>query len=144
ITYGQLDVGFGAEASIALFVLMGIADGTFLVTASYRTAVPVPAVATVDFNGDRKIDLDVATNLSRVSILLGNGDGTFQPHVDIAVPVPGAGPITTGDFNKDGKLDLAVSIFNTVAILLGNGDGTFRAPIEFPVGGGPSGLTTAD
>src|SRR5207237_49413 len=61
-----------------------------------------------------------------VSVLLGNGDGTFQP----ARPYPvGSAPhsLTLGDFNGDGRLDLATanSTGNSVAVLLGNGDGSF-------------------
>ena len=63
-----------------------------------------------------------------VSVLLGNGDGTFQAHVDYPT---GQAPtsVTIGDFNGDGKLDLAVinQDDNTVSILLGNGDGTFES-----------------
>ena len=66
-----------------------------------------------------------------VSVLLGNGDGTFRSHVDY--PVPGAGSVEVADFNGDGKLDVAVATFQPmVYILLGNGDGTFQAPLSFP------------
>jgi hypothetical protein len=61
-----------------------------------------------DFNGDGKVDLAV-TNLdtSQVSVLLGNGDGTFQDPVDwttLASPYS----LAIGDFNSDGSLDIAV------------------------------------
>jgi hypothetical protein len=60
-------------------------------------------------------------------VLLGNGDGTFQAHVDHAT---GNGPanLLSTDFNGDGKLDLAVtnSVDNTVSVLLGKGNGTFQ------------------
>jgi type II secretory pathway component GspD/PulD (secretin) len=86
-------------------------------------------VATADFNGDGKLDLAVTNQGdATVSILLGNGDGTFGAQGTVTT---GAGPsaIAAGDFNADGKLDLAVANFtdNTISILLGNGDGTFSA-----------------
>ena len=70
-----------------------------------------------------------------MSVLLGNGDGTFQDQVTYAVgPLPAA--LVTGDFNGDGRTDLAVANYddNDVSILLGNGDGTFQNQVTYPVG----------
>src|SRR4029077_4136785 len=96
-----------------------------------------------DFNGDGKPDLVVAnSSSSNVSILLGNGDGTFQAAK--SVDVGGADPtsIAVADLNRDGKLDLVVAIpgnipapattfptctQSSVNLLLGNGNGTFQA-----------------
>src|SRR6266568_3265685 len=102
-----------------------------------------------DFNGDGKPDLAVANFGDwNVYVLLGNGDGTFQ--VARSVYFNGGGArfwyIAEGDFNGDGKLDLAVTDYsnNNVSVLLGNGDGTFQAPRTFPVGNGPAGVAVAD
>ena len=77
--------------------------------------------------------------------MLGNGDGTFQTHVDYAV---GSEPtsVVIADFNGDGKLDLAVSNFhsNTVSILLGNGNGTFKAAVGYSTGNGPISVGVGD
>ncbi len=79
--------------------------------ADFAAGVGPRSLVTGDFNGDGKLDLAVAgPSTGTVSILLGNGDGTFQPHVDYGtgnVPVW----VTTGDFNGDGKLDLAIPDF---------------------------------
>ena len=94
-----------------------------------------------DFTGDGHLDLAVANSGSNtVSVLLGNGDGTFQPQVTYAVgQVPQA--LVAGDFTGDGHLDLAVanSGDNTVSVLLGNGDGTFQPQVTYAVGSGSAG-----
>src|SRR5438094_2892617 len=89
-------------------------------------AIPSGAIISrvADFNGDGKLDLAVTPwNFSDVvSILLGNGDGTFQAPVEFAT---GSDPfgLAAGDFNDDGRLDLAVANFfggwpATVSVLL--------------------------
>src|SRR5579864_1224920 len=95
--------------------------------------------------GDGKTDLAVACIPSgSVSILLGNGDGTFQPAVNYN---PGAWPLSlaAGDFNGDGKLDLATADTDGISIFLGKGDGTFRhAPVDFAPGGSPLFVAVGD
>ena len=104
------------------------------------------AITQGDFNGDGKTDLAVANYGSNtVSVLLGNGNGTFQSAVDYAV---GTGPrgVVAGDFNNDGKMDLAAASqgSNTFSVLLGNGDGTFRAALNYSTGQQPTSITTGD
>ena len=78
------------------------------------------------------------------SVLLGNGDGTFQG----AIPFPtavGANSVVIGDFNGDDKLDLAVGTSNKqVSVLLGNGDGTFQNHKEYSIGANAVIVATAD
>lgn len=109
-----------------------------------------PTVAVGDFDGDGKLDIAVANSGSgNVSILLGNGDGTFQAAVNFDA---GAGPqeIATGDFNGDHKLDLAVLLVGDAtngpgfSVLLGNGDGTFQGPHFLPLEGMAAGMAVVD
>jgi hypothetical protein len=87
-------------------------------------------VVTGDFNGDGKSDLAVANSGNDVSILLGNGDGTFQPAVNYAVENPVS--VAVGDFNQDHRLDLAVASGpSEVSVLLGNGDGSFQPAVHY-------------
>ena len=99
-----------------------------------------------DFTGDGRTDLAVANSGSNdVSVLLGNGDGTFQPQVTYAVGT-GHDALVAGDFTGDGRTDLAVANYgsNDVSVLLGNGDGTFRNQVTYAVGTGPDALVAGD
>ena len=108
-----------------------------------------------DFNADGKLDVVMASSgvnanssqVSGVTVSLGNGDGTFTLASGSPIPLgQSLSAIVTADFNGDGKLDLAVtdSVGNAVLILLGNGDGTFGAPTTIAVGNGPDAIIAAD
>lgn len=121
---------------------------------SKLTNIPVDAnpafVAVADFNKDGNPDLVVAAlGGDSVSILLGKGDGTFQlPIIISRVISSGPNSIAVGDYNGDGKLDLAVanggSTPGTVSIFLGNGDGTFQPSHDITVGPGPQAIIAGD
>jgi subtilase family serine protease len=106
------------------------------------------SIAVGDFNGDGIPDLAVANSYNNtLTILLGNGDGTFT--ASASQPQTGNYPlaIAVGDFNGDGKADLAVTNDNSssVTILLGNGDGTFTAASLSPsTGNGPDSIAVGD
>jgi CSLREA domain-containing protein len=122
-----------------VMVFLGNGDGTFTYKSSPQTDIYPVSVAVGDFNGDGIPDLAVTSQCGAtgdcsqssgvVTILLGNGDGTFTPTTGGPITV-GLNPafVTTGDFNGDGNIDLAISNLDsqTVTILLGNGDGTFK------------------
>ena len=100
-----------------------------------------------DFNNDHKLDLVVAIYDDRVSdtILLGNGNGTFQNAV-IYSTGSASFSVAAGDFDNDNKLDLALiaTLKNNVNILLGNGNGTFQYATTYPVGDFPMFVLTGD
>ena len=126
--------------STAVSVLLGNADGTFDAPKIYVVStLPLSSITAGDFNGDGKADLVLATGFgtgSAVIVLLGNGDGTFQPALTYSIDSPAS--IGLGDFNGDGKTDLVITSWNTfsVSVALGNGDGTFQpaVPCTFPQG----------
>jgi uncharacterized protein (DUF2141 family) len=117
--------------------------------ADFATGVGPEALAVGDFRGNGMMDVVAGNTQSAantVSVLLGNGNGTFATHVDYAA---GGAPISVavGDFNGDGKLDIAVLYGPSnahVSILLGNGDGTFRPFISTTAGAGGNSIAVGD
>src|SRR5271157_3092581 len=110
------------------------------------TGIEPGAIVAGDFTGDGHTDLAIANLGSNdVSVLLGNGDGTFQKPVQYATGTePSA--LVTGDFNRDGRTDLAVTNQGSddVSVLLGNGDGTFQDQKTYPVGSAPVSVVAGD
>jgi Ca2+-binding RTX toxin-like protein len=99
-----------------------------------------------DFNEDGKLDLVlVSFSSNNVSILLGNGTGSFGTSTNFAV---GNTPVSVnvGDFNKDNHLDIVAtnSNENNVSVLLGNGNGSFNSQTKFAVGNRPYSVTVGD
>jgi hypothetical protein len=133
----------GGGTSNVAFVQITRPTFSVALSTKYVRAGSSPASVVVgNFNGDGKLDLVVANaGSNNVSMLLGNGDGTFKPALNSGVPGPGA--LAVGDFNGDSKLDLAVTNAG-VSILLGNGDGAFRAPVNYATGNSPSSVAVGD
>ncbi len=112
----------------------------------FQTGIGPRSVAIGDLNGDGKLDLAVANDSTNtVSVLLGDGDGTFKTKRDYDT---GSDPssIAIGDLNGDGKPDLAVANEGsaTVSVLLGNGDGTFGAKTDYDTGIAPYSVAIGD
>jgi hypothetical protein len=119
----------------------------FLAPQAFDTGDRPVSVAVGDFRHNGILDLAVANealdpSTPSVSVLLGNGDGTFRPAVNYAVRYPGS--VAVGDFRHNGILDLAVVFYGGVSILLGNGDGTFQAPVDYATAYGADTLAVGD
>ncbi len=113
-----------------IYVFMGSGDGTFRTPVSYPAGSSPAAVTIEDLNHDGKLDLIVAgfqyppqpVLTNGVSVLLGNGDGTFRAAV--SSPSRGSLSIAAGDFDGDGNMDI---VLGNGDVQRGNGDGTFAA-----------------
>jgi hypothetical protein len=146
---GKLDLFAGSSGNVGGGVATGIAflgngAGHFLQQPAFESGGDFPGApaAAADLNGDGILDIIFSSEIGgqyTTFIYLGNGDGSFtrKTSMDIGFTV---GAVDIGDFNHDGKLDLAIqSTLNSggVSIFLGNGDGTFHSPSSFPGSGGP-------
>lgn len=139
-----------ATATFDLTVTDGnacVAGSSFSPSTNFGVGTNPYGVTVGDFNGDGKQDLAAANfSLANVTILLGNGTGGFQEAVGSPIGV-GANPeySTVGDFNGDGKQDLAVANAGTsnVTILMGSGNGGFVEAPGSPVGAGTSARSVA-
>ena len=153
---GKLDLVVpNTNADTALFhpdtvsVLLGNGDGTFQSPNAFATADAPFSVAIADLNGDGKPDLalgNIDTSLvDTLSVLLGNGDGTFQAPQNSPMGVTPYS-VVAGDFNEDGIPDLAAAnlLDDTVSVRLGNGDGTFQPRATFATGDIPASVAVAD
>src|SRR5262245_38226633 len=131
---------------------------SFLPPVTFPVGVDPRAVTVADFNRDGKPDLAVvnggpfsSTSQSSVSVLLGNGSGSFQPAVTTPVLNGGAGlPVAAGDFNGDGLPDVALTTSGNganpaVEVLLGKGDGSFQTNhLILPIGSSSLSVAAGD
>jgi Bacterial Ig-like domain/FG-GAP-like repeat/Bacterial Ig domain len=148
---GKADLAVANSAYVS--VLLGNGAGSFHAAQSFDISSSANQIITADFDGDGKADLattDLGTELAccpgGVSVFLGNGDGSFQnPRRPLRLAL--AFSVNSGDFNGDGKADLAATGYlssGEVSVALGRGDGTFQAQQDFAVGASPTAVTSAD
>jgi hypothetical protein len=130
-------------------ILLGNGDGTL------RSAVLIPlgqqvptSVAAADVNGDGKSDvvitgcgianltLDTCDNRDTYDVLLGNGNGTFQPHITSSFPDYPPRSLDLADINGDGRPDMVFGVELGINVLLGHGDGKFQPPVRYDTNSG--------
>jgi hypothetical protein len=154
---GKLDLAIADAGTGDISVFLGNGDGTFQPERRFAAGVhsanefefigPYDTLylKAADFDRDGTLDLAVYDGQGKISVLLGNGDGTFREPSRVDT---GSNPVSVaaGDFNRDGRLDLAVanSGSNDVSVLLGNGDGTFQPEVRYAAGNSPGYVVTAD
>ncbi|MCX7072255.1 MAG: FG-GAP-like repeat-containing protein [Gammaproteobacteria bacterium] len=145
---GWLDLAATVGGSIdpgRVAVLLNDGSGGFGPATMYPVGVSSTAIVIADFDGDGRPDLavpnrfaDTNSNNASVSLLLNNGNGSFAAATSSPLTTPGPRAIAAGDFNGDGRPDLAIShgdFINTLSILLNTGAGSFGAASGIRLGG---------
>jgi hypothetical protein len=143
-----------------VYVFLGNGDGTFRSLGGYRAGGCPQAMASGDFNNDGKLDVAFTINQHcavnggkfAVSILLGNGDGSFGAPIETSAGARVLGGIAVADFNHDGNLDVAIEnnqpqpngFLGNVEVFFGNGDGTLQHWQAYLIDQEPACLITAD
>jgi hypothetical protein len=146
---GRTDIATADYADGNVSILYGTPSG--FVRADYAANISPYGLVAGDFNGDGLLDL-VVTNFNQdfngnntVSVLLNNRNGVAAP---VSYNIGGTFPtrLVAGDFNGDGRPDLAVPNFhqNNVSVLLNNGSGGFGSAVNYAVGFNPTGVTVGD
>ena len=164
------DIITANEAGNSVSVLLGEGNGTFRPTMDIPITVPRPSgssstpssnpvgVAVGDFNGDGNLDFVTANyGWPSVSVVLGNGDGSFGTPQTIDTLIKTAADtdpndpdpptaVVAADLSGDGFVDIAFSEpnHNSIGVLTGNGDGTFATRVDYPAGVSPGALVTGN
>ena len=147
---GNADLAVTNYSSDSVSILLGNGDGTFTQAANSPIVLPEYPMflVTGDFNRDGIADLAIVatpgdyTNIGTLTVLLGNGDGTFTQGPDSPLSLSYDYALSTADFNDDGIPDLIVAGGGTAKVLLGNGDGSFTATSN-PLAAGNSPVAVA-
>jgi len=152
----SLEVGdFNGDGSQDLVMpdrlFLGNGNGTFRPALNFPGVDAPSAIAVGFLNGDGFLDLAVVSrSASSISVLLGNGDGTFRAPSSFNTGAPvrfsEKRSVALGDLNRDGSLDVVATNASagSISVLLGNGDGTFRAPLLFDTGRDPVSVAVGD
>jgi FG-GAP-like repeat len=148
---GKADIAALTDTGVAVYISNG--DGTFKAPINTTiSSVAFEHLAVADLNDDKKNDLILVTgdNGTNLTVLLGNGNGTFQAPVSYAMHGGAESQAVFADFNGDGNLDVAIAVtssvnnFGSVDVFTGSATGKLSGPTVFRAAGPIQALVTGD
>jgi hypothetical protein len=136
----------GVNGVYPVDIFLGDGTGHFSLAHTYTSGLNTMFAVVIDINKDGKLDIVVNNNGGgTMSVLLGNGDGSFQNAINTTSASPNPGDFVVADFNGDGNLDLGIEDGpNLISFFMGNGDGTFQSPTSYSAGKSAFRIKTAD
>ncbi len=146
----RVSLRHAAVAFVSLMLLQQLVwAAAFKGPSTFAAHLAPISIAVADFNGDGNLDIATANRSSNdISVLFGNGNGTFAKAVNYSAGTGGPDPtsIVAADVNGDGKPDLIVADIGTksVSVFINTGTGTFHAAVVYKVGDSPSAVAVAD
>ncbi|MDR3752348.1 MAG: FG-GAP-like repeat-containing protein [Terracidiphilus sp.] len=141
---GKIDLAVASQAGLA--VLLNDGSGHFPTATPAAISSQPLSLAAADLSGSGYDDLVLANQDGTISVLLGDGNGGFHAAIVHSIALGPLTSVVAGDFNGDGKADIAVSQANsnTLSVLLSDGDGSFQPAAQYTVGNSPTFVIAAD
>ncbi len=146
---GNVDIAVANKGSNNVSILLGMGTGSFATATNFTVGTNLQSICTNDFNNDGKADLALSggpsSGIGHLTILLGNGSGSFTSVASYTISSNAKHALITGNFNGDGNTDLMLMPGFGVFLYLGLGSGSFSTAISCGATiSSPQSLTTAD
>ena len=142
---GRLDVVVTDDFADVVSVFINNGNGTLAAKVNYPATNRAIDLQLADMNGDGKLDIITGNQTTpSFSVLLNNGNGTFAAKTDYSVSTTYAEGLTVGDFNGDGRPDVAVSDSNNISVSLQSVSGGFPTSTSYAAGSGTLDIANAD
>lgn len=140
-----LYIGGTGSTGYRFYTAFNNGNGTFAAPVMWNVGACAPEdIDAADMDGDSDLDVVVVNGCnSEIAVCANDGTGTFAQAVIMGVN-SSPEPLALGDFNEDGRVDVAVGLDNEIAVLLADNTGTLLAPTNITINARPFDILAAD